>query len=105
MWNQDSQESKEHGGSQREFPTQPGEHSAPTRQMSQVSTHQVTSHPELAPYEGPEDPQQPVPGERPSRSLTVRGELLQGSQAACVVALRTPAMGTLPHTSPSAQGP
>lgn len=105
LWNQDSQESKEHGGSPRETPTQPEEHSIPTRQMSQVSTHQVTSHPELTPYKGPEDPQQPVPGEPPQSGLTVRGELLQGAQAACVVALRTLAMGTLPHTSPSAQGP
>lgn len=46
-------------------PTQPEEHCIPTTQMSQVSTHQVTSNLELAPYKGPEDPQQSVPGEPP----------------------------------------
>lgn len=73
-------------------PTQPGEHPVTPRLMA----HQGTAHPELAPHEGPDDRQHPLPGEPPPSGLTVRSELLQGSQPSCVAARRTLGPATPP---------
>lgn len=74
------------------------EHSVPFRWRAQVSTHRVIAHPKLAPHKGPEDSQQPVPGEPPPTGLTVRGELLQRTQPACAAACSTLGHGPHPPT-------